>query len=406
MAIITSQSTWNSGRAGNYAKKDHVAISAINASVPLFEQRLAGIREAHGKDGFQPKTAVDEDGKSLRDEDGTYVIEKDSKGRMVYEAKYVQAYSLVESFGHDELAPNDPESWTRANELGRAVAEDRFPGRPVLVATEVNGRSGCLHNHLIVGAVHPETGKQLDSNVVTHARLAVAHDRVLAEHGFQQGADMQAKTAAAEQAMADARDAASADPNNADLSASRLQRKMTAAENTVHFEHETGTSATQTREDRRLREFDRYQLNERDRMIARDIGATPPREKFAEIELESRAKSALADPRFRSWDELGEVGREHGVTITARGRDVSYGMMLAQPDGTVAEPARAHIRRGGRPGSGKGLGEKTSTRPLPATWVSMSSRPPGTQRPSGVTMLGSRCGPGTTAEPSRPSSNG
>jgi len=357
MANVSSQSTRTSGRAQNYAKKDSVAISAINASVPMFEKRLAEIRAAHGKDGLRPKAVLDENGRPVRDEHGNPVIEKDAKGRTLYESKYVEAYSLVESFGHDELDPSDPESWVTAQRLGRALAEDRFPGHPVLVATEVNGRSGCVHNHLIVGAVHPETGKSIDSNVVTHARLALAHDRVLAEQGFEQRADMKAKSLAAEQAMADARAAVTADPANKDLSPSQLQRKLTAAENSVRFEREAGVSATQVRQDRRLREFARYQLNERDRMIAADIGAVPPKEKFSEIELESRIRQALSDPRFRSWDEVAKVGREHGVTIAERGKDVSFGMMLAQPDGTIAEPARAHMRRGGRPGSGKGLGD-------------------------------------------------
>lgn len=63
MAIISSQSTRTSGRAQNYAKKDAVWITAINASVPLFEKRLQQIRVRHGKDGMQPRALVDEDGK-------------------------------------------------------------------------------------------------------------------------------------------------------------------------------------------------------------------------------------------------------------------------------------------------------------------------------------------------------
>lgn len=335
MANVSSQSTWTSGSAQIYAKKGAVAISAINASVPLFEHRLAGIRTAHGKDGVRPKTLLDEHGRHVRDADGNRIVAREANGNTIYEAKYVQAYSLVESFGHDELDPTDPESWTKAQQYGWALAEDRFPGHPALIATEVNGRSGCVHNHLIVGAVHPESGKQLDSNVVTHSRLAVAHDRVLTEQGFEQRADMRAKTAAAEQAMADARDTVLADPGNQDLSPSQLQRKITSAENTVRLKGDDQQSVAQTREDRRLREFDRYQLNEQDRQIARDIGTEPPKEKFSEIELESRARAALSDPRFRSWDELADVAREHRVTVTARGQDVSYGMMLAQPDGAV-----------------------------------------------------------------------
>ena len=358
MANITSQSTRSSGRTQNYAKKDAVAISAVNASVPMFEQRLAEIRTAHAKDGFSPKVAVGEDGKPHRDESGAYVVETDAKGRTIYEAKYVQAYSLVQSFGHDELDPDDPDSWTRANALGRALAEDRFPGHPVLIATEINGRSGCVHNHLVVGATHPETGRQIDSNIVTHSRLALAHDRVLAEHGFEQREDMkQMALTAAEQMKERRAEVMSAAPE--DISRTELNRRLLAAENSVRFDSKQEMSPTQRREAKRLREFDRYRLNEEDRTVALDIGITPPKEKFSEIELEGRIKDTLSDPRATSWETLAEIGRENRVTIEPRGeKDVTYGMMLAQPDGTIAEPARAHRRRGGVKGAkSPGLGD-------------------------------------------------
>ncbi|MFP3397648.1 relaxase/mobilization nuclease domain-containing protein [Brevibacterium sp. SIMBA_078] len=364
MAIISCQTTRTSGRAQNYAKKDAVAISAVGASVQRFEQRLAEIRRAHGKDGLRPRAEVNEEGKPLRDDKGDYVVAKDGKGNTVYEAKYVEAYSLVQSFGHDELDPDDPESWTRANELGRAIAEDRFPGRPVLVATEINGRSGCVHNHIIVGAVHAETGKSIDSNLVTHARLAIEHDRVLAEQGFVQREDMRELVADAKRRMDEAREQVIAE-HGAKISDSQLRRKITAAENRVTLtngedralQQKQRPSAYQVREDRRQREFHRYELREQEREATLGIGATPPPERFSEIVLESRIRETLNDPRVQSWDDAAEIGRENGVTIKRRGRDVSYGMMLAQSDGALAEPARAHTRRGGVKDSGKGLGD-------------------------------------------------
>ena len=67
--------------------------------------------------------------------------------------------------------------------------------------------------------------------------------------------------------------------------------------------------------------------------------------------MEARVRDALNDPRATSWEELSEVGPEHGVTVEGRGKDVSYGMVLADADGVLQEPARAHRRRG------KSLGE-------------------------------------------------
>lgn len=283
----------------------------------------------------------------------------DANDRPVYESRYIEAYSLVQSFGHDELDPDDPESWSRANDLGRAFAEDRFPGHPVLVATEINGRSGMVHNHLIVGAVHPETGKSLDSNVVTHARLAIAHDRVLEANGFVQREDMRAMVADAKRRMEEARDQVIAEYAGT-TSESQHRRKITAAENKVTLTNGPQLSQQQTvrpsvhqeREDRRQRELHRYEVNEQTRDAAREIGIEVPRERFSEIVLESRIEAALSDPRSRSWDTLADVARTHGVTIAKRGQDVSYGMMLAQAEGTFAEPARAHTRRGRSLGDG------------------------------------------------------
>lgn len=359
MAIISSQSTRSSGRVQTYAKKDSVAESAVNATVPGFERRLKEIRRAHGKDGIQPSLAVDESGKLQRDKNGDPVIATDKNGKTIYESKDLEAYSLVQSFGHDELDPSDPESWLRANELGLAVGKERFPGHPVLVATEINGRSGCVHNHIIVGAVHPETGMSIDSNFVTHSRLALAHDQVLTANGFAQREDMARITEAATAEIEARRQAAVAEEGFDELTPSQQKRRLTAAENSVRLESRDTSTAHERREAKRLRELHRYEENEQDRAIAHELGITPPAEKFCEFELEGRIRKTLNDPRATSWESVVEIGRENLVTIDQRGKeDITYGMMLAQPDGTIAEPARSHRRRGGIEGAkSPGLGE-------------------------------------------------
>ena len=80
--------------------------------------------------------------------------------------------------------------------------------------------------------------------------------------------------------------------------------------------------------------------------IAAEIGTTPPKERFSEIELEARIRRTLADPSMQSWEDTTATGREHGVPVARRGHNVGYGMMLMQPDGTLTEPSRAHTRRG------------------------------------------------------------
>jgi hypothetical protein len=351
VATLSCQSTWYSGRVQNYAKKDYVVISAIGTSVQMFEHHLQEIRVASGKAGVQPSPAYDAAGNILRDEHGHIIRARDKAGNVIFKPKYIQAYSLVQSFGHSELEPDDPASWERANDLGRAVAATLFDGHPVLIATEVNGRSGCVHNHIIVGAIHAESGKSLDSNRVTHSRLAIAHDDILATNGFTQRADMRAITQDAKQRISDARAEVLAQLS-ADVTDSERRRRLIAAENSIRLRGTLTSTPTQQREDKRLREFDRYTLNEQTRAIATELGIDAPAERFSEIELESRITKALSDPRSKSWDDLTAVARIHGVTITRRGQDVSYGMMLIGADGTLAEPARAHTRRGKSLGDG------------------------------------------------------
>lgn len=357
MATVTAQSTRRSGASANYAGKDAVAISAVNGpSNPImFEKRLSEIRAAHGKDGVRPMHVLDEAGKKVRDENGEPELARDDRGQIMYESEYVQAYPIVQSFGLDELDPDDPASWDEAQRRGRALAEKIGDGRPALIATEVNGRTGCVHNHIIIGAVHPETGRSLRSDAVTHSRLSITHDKVLEELGVEQREDMRELTRQAEERMAEARQQV-VDNAEKDLSPNQLRKRIEAAEKQVKLERtDDAPTPRQKQQDRLQREFERYQLNEQTRDAAAEIGAPGPKERFSEIELKGRVRETLADQRATDWQRLDQVGRERGVTVTKytkRSRDVSFGMMLADEDGVIQEPANAHRRKGSRLGEG------------------------------------------------------
>ena len=105
---------------------------------------------------------------------------------------YVEGYALVQGFGKHELDPTNPEDWERANELGVAFGKTIAGGRPFIVVTQLDGKSGCLHNHIIISSVHPVTGRSFDSSLVTHGVLARTHDTVLAANGFTQTTELKA----------------------------------------------------------------------------------------------------------------------------------------------------------------------------------------------------------------------
>ena len=236
---------------------------------------------------------------------------------------FVQAYHVIQSFGKDELDPDDPNSWLTAQKLGRALAEDRFPGRQVLCVTQRDGRTGCIHSHLSVSSIETKTGRSLDSSIVMHARLVQEHDRVLAEQGFKQRADLK-------QTASDAKERFErGEP-------SRMRRK----------------GETETRE---LREFQRHILWEAECDTADEFSEAHNPEPFSVAVLRHCIEKTLASPEATDWASFVAAGRNHGVDIEQRGqkgRGISYGMLREQPDGSFAEPAASDRRRSSSLGTG------------------------------------------------------
>jgi hypothetical protein len=229
---------------------------------------------------------------------------------------YVQAYHVIQSFGTDELIPNDPDSWMTAQRLGRALAEDRFPGRQVLVVTQRDGKTGCLHNHVVVNSIETKTGKSLNSSIVMHSRLVEAHERILEAEGFEQRADLR-------QAFSDAQD------RHERGEPSGLRRAGSSVESET-------------------REYIRYVQWEYESEFLDENGLPRDPEPFSVDVLKYRVEQAINDPTSVDWESFVEAGARHGVRIEqrgAKGRGISYGMMRAQPDGTRAEPSSSDRRR-------------------------------------------------------------
>ena len=235
---------------------------------------------------------------------------------------FIQAYHVIQSFAKDELDPDDPDAWMTAQKLGSALAEDRFPGRQVLVVTQRDGQTGCVHNHIVANSVDTKTGRSLNSSVVMHARLVEAHERVLEEHGFEQRADLK-------QAFSDA-----------------TERRERGERSGLR---EAGTNANSE-----LREFHNYVLWETECDLAAEFGGSRRKEPFSVAVLKVRIERALADLDVVDWDSFVEVGGRSGVLIEQRGgkgRGISYGMLREEPDGSLAVPSTSDRRRCGTLGS-------------------------------------------------------
>jgi hypothetical protein len=229
---------------------------------------------------------------------------------------FVQAYHVIQSFGLDELSPESPDSWMTAQRLGSAVAEDRFPGRQVLVVTQRDGKTGCLHNHIVVNSVETRTGKSLDSSVVMHSRLVEAHERVLEAEGFEQRPDLK-------RAFSDA--------------AERYERGEPSG-----LRRAGSTTATEERE------FQQHILWGVNCDLADEFGFPHDPEPFSLTMLKWSIQRAIEDPESIDWASFVAAGDRHGARIEQRGkkgRGITYGMLRKQPDGTFAEPSASDRRR-------------------------------------------------------------
>ncbi|MDP3952992.1 relaxase/mobilization nuclease domain-containing protein [Microbacterium sp.] len=229
---------------------------------------------------------------------------------------FVQGYHVIQSFAKDELDPDDPEAWMTAQKLGAALAEDRFPGRQVLVVTQRDGRTGCVHNHLVANSIETKTGRSLNSSIVTHARLVEAHERVLEEQGFDQRADLK-------QAFSDA---------------------------TERFERgePSGLRRAGSAANSELREFQRHIIWETECDLADEFGVPRTKQPFSLTVLKASIEATLGDSQVMDWDSFVAMGRSYGVQIEQRGkkgRGISYGMLREEPDGTLAQPASSDRRR-------------------------------------------------------------
>lgn len=229
---------------------------------------------------------------------------------------FVHAYHVIESFAKDELNPDDPDSWMTAQRLGRALAADRFPGRQVLVVTQRDGKTGCVHNHIVANSIETRTGSSLNSSAVMHSRLVEAHERVLEAEGFEQRADLK-------QAFADATD-----------------RRERGERSSLRRGHSTARAEE--------REYDRYLHWEVDCQIADEFGAEHPDEPFSTTVLKWRITQTLEDTSVTDWASFVTAGRTHGVDIEQRGgkgRGISYGMVRERGGNETKPPSPSDRRR-------------------------------------------------------------
>jgi hypothetical protein len=283
-AVVLSSPTRSSLRLNAYvstektgqAKGDRfVAASGINGCIPEFAEKQM------------------RDNRKRWDKNGERIVEKN--GRKAVEGVYVQAYHVIQSFARDgrgSLDPDSSEDWEIAHENGIALAR-KLAGKTRLatVHTQVDGKTGCVHNHIVIDSVDRQTGRSFDSSNVKHKLLAVTHDSVLAEAGFEQVNEL---TTGAEKV------------EKSELRGLAKHQQWEAGDKTTH-------------------------------------------EPFSVAVLKHRIQNALADTTFTSWDEFEDAAEMHGVDAQQRGesgRGISYAMLRNHSNGDdYLSVSRSDIRK-------------------------------------------------------------
>ena len=293
-AVVMSSPTRNASRLLAYVRREkpgqaagtrYVAASGLNGAIPeVAMQQFRDNRKKWGKDG-QRQVAVKG---------------KDGLVRTLTEGQFVQGYHLIQSFARDgegALDPHDPKDQETAHRLGRKLgARLAGKGRHAVVVTQIDGVTGCLHNHIVIDSIDRQTGRSFDSSAVKHKVLVATHDTLLAEAGYEQQNKL-ASTAAERREPSEVR--------------ARLRPEQWLAN-----------------------------------------GKHDP-EPFSVAVMKDRIREGLADSRSVSFEAYAEVLAERGVRVERRGQDhagLTYEMVLSDGQGSTVDPQPAHRRRASKLG--------------------------------------------------------
>lgn len=97
---------------------------------------------------------------------------------------YVQVAHVIQSFSKDELDPNNEDDIDKVNAVGVALAEEMYPNHESIVYTQIDGKGGQIHNHIVTCAVDFETGKSLRGNQRQWQTLSGVSDEILKRPEF------------------------------------------------------------------------------------------------------------------------------------------------------------------------------------------------------------------------------
>lgn len=94
----------------------------------------------------------------------------------------IQVIRVIQSFSKNEFNPEDKKDILTVNKLGTEFAKRHYPGRQSMVFTQTDGKSGLVHNHILVNDVHMQTSKGCDKNQYFWKRIGEWTDKITSEY--------------------------------------------------------------------------------------------------------------------------------------------------------------------------------------------------------------------------------
>lgn len=96
-----------------------------------------------------------------------------------------QVWRIIQGFSINEFDPNNPEDIRRANECGQEFVKEWFPNRQAVVVTQIDGKSGLVHNHIILSNVDMVHNKGIERVQRTHGYISHRSDETLQRMGLE-----------------------------------------------------------------------------------------------------------------------------------------------------------------------------------------------------------------------------
>lgn len=95
-----------------------------------------------------------------------------------------QMLRLIVSYSRNELDPDNPADILKADAIGQRIAKENYPNRQAVVFTQIDGKSGLIHTHILISDVELETYKACDNILYKSDYVAYMVDKVIESEGI------------------------------------------------------------------------------------------------------------------------------------------------------------------------------------------------------------------------------